>query len=92
MRYDIPEERILSEGEYIIESGGTVRSTAEKFGVSKSTVHKDLSQKLYYLDERLYAEVKKLLGENLSARHLRGGEATRRKYDALKKRNERPRE
>lgn len=87
MRYDILEERIIAEGEYILDSGGTVRSTAEKFGVSKSTVHKDLSQKLYHLDERLYHEVRKLLGDNLSARHIRGGEATRKKYKAIKDRS-----
>ena len=84
MRYDILEERVIAEGEYILDSGGTVRSTAEKFGVSKSTVHKDLSQKLYHLDERLYKEVRKLLGDNLSARHIRGGEATRKKYKVIK--------
>ncbi len=84
MTYSDLDERIIAEAHYILESSGTVRSTAIKFGVSKSTVHKDLSQKLYYINERLFIDVKKLLGDNLSERHLRGGEATKRKYKALK--------
>ena len=84
MTYSDTDERILAEAHHILETKGTVRSTAKKFGVSKSTVHKDLSLKLYYINERLFADVRKLLGENLSERHLRGGEATKRKYKALK--------
>ena len=84
MTYSDLDERIIAEAHYILETSGTVRSTAVKFGISKSTVHKDLSQKLYYISEPLFLDVKKLLSENLSERHLRGGEATRRKYKALK--------
>lgn len=80
MNYYSLEERIIAEGEYIVETSGTIRSTAQKFSVSKSTVHKDLSQKLPYINERLFIEVKKLLGENLSVRHIRGGNATKLKY------------
>ena len=77
--YDI-DERILAEGEYIVENSSTVRATAAKFGVSKSTVHKDLSYKLKYLDEALFYSVEKVLQKNLSERHLRGGVATKLKY------------
>ena len=74
------DERILREAEYMIESNGTVRSTAKKFGVSKTTVHKDLSQKLYYIDQRLFKDVEALLKTNLAERHIRGGNATKKKY------------
>lgn len=77
--YDV-DERILAEGEYIVENSSTVRATAAKFGVSKSTVHKDLSCKLKYLDEALFFSVEKVLQKNLSERHLRGGVATKLKY------------
>ena len=85
MDYYSLDERIIAEGQYIVETSGTVRSTAKKFGVSKSTVHKDLAVKLYYINERLYNEVKKLLGDNLSVRHIRGGNATKIKYQNIKK-------
>lgn len=78
------EERILKEAVFALENLATVRKTAEKFGVSKSTVHKDLSQKLYYIDRSLYNKVRRLLDDNLETRHLRGGEATKNKYLKLK--------
>ena len=65
---------------YVIETGATVRSAASKFGISKSTVHKDLTFKLARINPSLCEEVKKILDKNKSERHLRGGEATRRKY------------
>ena len=79
MRY-LGRERCEVLAEYVIENGATVRSTAAYFGISKSTVHKDLSYKLRYLNPRLYSEVKEVLEINKSERHLRGGEATRQKY------------
>lgn len=85
MTFSSLDERIIAEAEYILETSGTVRSTAEKFGVSKSTVHKDLSIKLRYIDERLCRQVKKLLGDNLSVRHIRGGNATKIKYKNKKR-------
>lgn len=85
--YRSVEERILKEAVYALENFATVRKTAEKFGVSKSTVHKDLSQKLYYIDRSLYNKVRKLLDNNLETRHLRGGEATKNKYLKLKSPN-----
>lgn len=73
-------ERVIEEARYIIETGATVRSTAKVFSYSKSTVHKDVSERLYYIDKGLYKKVKKVLQKNLAERHIRGGEATRKKY------------
>ena len=78
------KERCEVLADYIIDTKSTVRGTAQRFGISKSTVHKDLSQKLKQLNPRLYDCVKEILELNKSERHLRGGEATRQKY--LKKR------
>lgn len=76
----IVEERAVELGEYIIESGATVRSAAKKFGVSKSTVHKDVSERLKTVNPQLYREVKTILEINKAQRHIRGGMATRKKY------------
>ena len=65
---------------YIIDNGATVRQTAAFFGISKSTVHKDLISKLKYFNPALYARVKVVLDKNKAERHIRGGEATKRKY------------
>ena len=73
-------ERCEVLAEYVIDTKSTVRGAAQYFGISKSTVHKDLSQKLKYLNPRLYDDVKEILELNKSERHLRGGEATRQKY------------
>lgn len=78
------EERALRLGEYIAQYGATVRAAAKKFGVSKSTVHKDVSQRLKYINLSLYREVKKVLETNKAQRHIRGGMATKRKYESLK--------
>ncbi|MBQ2135890.1 MAG: sporulation transcriptional regulator SpoIIID [Clostridia bacterium] len=67
-------------GEYIIETGATVRAVAKVFKVSKSTVHKDVTQKLRRNNPALYYKVKKVLEKNKMERHIRGGMATRRKY------------
>ncbi len=67
-------------GEYIIENRTTVRGAAKKFGVSKSTVHKDVAQRLKYIDPQLYRKVKVVLEFNKAQRHIRGGIATRLKY------------
>lgn len=73
-------ERVLMLGNYIVESGATVRQTACRFGVSKSTVHKDVTERLPELNENTAAQVRDILDNNKSERHLRGGEATRQKY------------
>ena len=77
---DIFRERSELIADYVIETGATVRSTASHFGISKSTVHKDLTYKLRYVNPALYRQVKAILDINKSERHLRGGEATRQKY------------
>ncbi len=74
------EERAQSLAQYIIENRATVRSAAQKFGVSKSTVHKDLQERLPLFDRSLYLQVKEVLEKNKAERHIRGGIATRRKY------------
>lgn len=76
----IVEKRAAMLGEYIIENKATVRKAAKKFGVSKSTVHKDVSQRLKKLNPSLYREVRTILDTNKSERHIRGGIATRNKY------------
>ncbi len=73
-------ERCEILAEYVIETGATVRSAAAHFGISKSTVHKDLTYKLKRFNPTLYERVKAILALNKSERHLRGGEATRKKY------------
>jgi putative DeoR family transcriptional regulator (stage III sporulation protein D) len=73
-------ERCITFAHYIIEHRATVRATAAQFGISKSTVHKDVTEALPHINHALYDEVKAILEQNKSERHLRGGEATRRKY------------
>lgn len=80
MRTDTEKERCEVIAEYVIDTGDTVRAAAAHFGISKSTVHKDLTGKLKCYSPHLYHEVKKILEQNKSVRHLRGGEATRKKY------------
>lgn len=77
---DNVEERAVKLGEYIAENRTTVRQTAKQFGVSKSTVHKDVSDRLKKIDPLLYAQVLLILEKNKQERHIRGGIATRRKY------------
>ena len=73
-------ERCEVLAEYVIETGATVRAAAKHFGISKSTVHKDLAYKLKKINKNLYNEVNSILQLNKSERHIRGGEATRKKY------------
>ena len=74
------EERARQLAEYIIDNDSTVRAAAKQFGVSKSTVHKDITQRLKTLDGALWAEAKAVLERNKAERHIRGGIATREKY------------
>ena len=74
------ETRARTLAEYIIDTGGTVRSAAARFGVSKSTVHKDVAERLKQSDPALWERVKHILEQNKAERHIRGGNATRRKY------------
>ncbi len=75
-----PEERAVRLALYITEHGATVRAAAAAFGVSKSTVHKDVTQRLRRLDRGLFERTRRVLEQNREERHIRGGEATRRKY------------
>ena len=81
-------ERCELLAQHIIETGATVRSAASYFGVSKSTVHKDITTKLKYINPNLYNCVKSVLDLNKAERHLRGGEATRQKYLKNKAKND----
>ena len=74
------EERAQELAHYIINTKDTVRGAAKKYGISKSTVHKDIAERLYKINPMLAKEVKSILEENKAERHIRGGEATRRKY------------
>ena len=74
------EERAVAIANYIIDHNATVRQTAKKFGISKSTVHKDVSERLKYMNPSLHREVKKVLDTNKAQRHIRGGLATQQKY------------
>ena len=75
-------ERSVVLGEYLLEHCATVREAARVFGISKSTVHKDVTDRLRHVNHALYLEVQELLNKNKQERHLRGGEATRKKYTA----------
>ena len=74
------DKRACELAAYIIENNSTVRDTAKHFGISKSTVHKDLTERLIYSNRSLYCQVKQLLEYNKSQRHIRGGLATQKKY------------
>lgn len=77
---DTIEKRACELAVYMIETGATVRAAARHFGISKSTVHKDLTQRLQHCNQLLYIQVRKILETNKQERHIRGGMATRRKY------------
>ena len=81
------EDRCEIIGRHVVENYATVRSAAKHFGISKSTVHKDLSYKLRMINPSLYAQAKDVLDLNKSERHIRGGEATRKKYLSKKGRD-----
>lgn len=74
------EERAVNLAHYIIDSKDTVRGAAKKFGISKSTVHKDVSERLLHINKSLASEVREVLDENKAERHIRGGLATKLKY------------
>ena len=76
--------RVMQAAEHILETGATVRACAAKFGVSKTTIHKDMRDRLPGMDEELCAQVDAVLKKNLSERHLRGGDATREKFQRLR--------
>ncbi|MCQ2432519.1 MAG: sporulation transcriptional regulator SpoIIID [Clostridia bacterium] len=81
---DIIKERVMTLGAYICRTHATVRECARAFGISKSTVHKDMTKRLQYADPAMYVIVRGVLEVNKAERHLRGGEATKQKYQRLK--------
>ena len=85
MKSDLIEERPINIAKYIIDTKDTVRGTAKKFGISKSTVHKDVSERLKFYNTILAFEVRKVLDENKAERHIRGGLATKLKYSNIDK-------
>ncbi|MGI5874171.1 MAG: sporulation transcriptional regulator SpoIIID [Bacillota bacterium] len=85
---DYIARRVMEISRYMLESRGTVRQTASVFGVSKSTVHKDLTERLPLLNEAIAGRVREILEVNKAERHIRGGEATKRKYRGLAKEEE----
>ena len=78
---DLLEKRVCEVAVYMIETGATVRAAAKHFGISKSTVHKDLSHRLKQYNYALYVQVRQVLEKNKQERHIRGGMATKRKYE-----------
>ena len=78
--YNEIDQRVCDLAVYIIDNNATVRDAAKRFGVSKSTVHKDITERLRQIDSKLYAMAREVLERNKAERHIRGGEATRRKY------------
>src|SRR5690625_7853104 len=85
--HDYIKERTIRIGNYVVETRKTVRMIAKEFGVSKSTVHKDLTERLPEINAELAKQVKEVLEYHKSMRHIRGGEATRKKY-RLERQNE----
>ena len=81
---DTIEQRACELAVYIIKNGATVRAAAKEFGVSKSTIHKDVSERLLKINQKLFEEVRTVLDKNKQERHLRGGKATREKYARLR--------
>ena len=79
------EERAVELAHYIIETKDTVRGAAKKYGISKSTVHKDLHERLFDIDKNLFKKVDKVMQEHLEIRHINGGNATKMKYEKLRK-------
>lgn len=82
---EINQERCVILGHYIVENNATVRAAAKQFGISKSTVHQDITTKLEQVNRQLHDEVKAVLDKNKQERHLRGGQATKKKYAEISK-------
>lgn len=88
MRETIPDRAVVL-GEYILDTGATVRATAKVFKISKSTVHKDVTERLCHNNPQLYRLVKEVLEKNKQERHIRGGMATKLKYDGYRRAKQR---
>lgn len=81
------KKRIISEANYMINTNKTIREIAKKYKVSKSTVHKDLKERLLVTDKNLYKKIKIIIKRHLETRHIKGGESTKKKYQKLVKNN-----
>ncbi len=84
---DYIKQRVLTLADYICEQNATVRDAAKRFGVSKSTVHKDVSERLEQINPYIFKKVRKVLDKNKAERHIRGGRATKQKFEEMKKRS-----
>lgn len=80
------DEKIKEEARYIVDNNATVRQAAKKFGISKSTIHNHMEKRLLKISKKMYNEVREVLDANKNERHIRGGNATREKYRALRER------
>lgn len=78
------ESRIIKEAEYLLATGSTIRAASKIFGISKSTLHADITYKLKDIDYELFNKIHSLMVYHFSVRHIRGGEATKKKYEGLK--------
>ena len=83
MFLDYIDERTINIARYIVETGSTVRTAAKIFGISKSTIHKDMTERLPGINKSLAYDVRLVLEQNLAERHIRGGQATKQKYRAI---------
>lgn len=86
MRNNI-KSRVIEEAEYVIKTKETIRNTAKYFKTSKSTIHKDISERLKKIDKDLYEKINAIMENHIEQRHINGGEATRKKYSSVAKRN-----
>lgn len=77
--------RIIEEANFIIDNNATIRRAAKEFNLSKSTIHKDMSERLIKINPFLYKSVKEIMNNNLKTRHIKGGEVTKLKYQSLRK-------
>lgn len=84
---DYIKQRVLTLADYICEQNATVRDAAKRFGVSKSTVHKDVSERLEQINPYIFKKARKVLDKNKAERHIRGGRATKQKFEEMKKRS-----
>ena len=82
------KERVLKEAQYILNTRETIRTTAEKFKISKSTVHKDIQERLKNINEDIHNQIQKIMQNHLDTRHLIGGQSTKEKYDHLRRNKE----
>lgn len=79
------QRRVLKEADYLLKTNKTIREVAKDFNISKSTIHKDIHERLFDIDSKKFKEIQKIMNEHIKIRHIKGGEATKEKYLKLKK-------